>query len=93
LFNYFAKDPSLVEKARKELAPLAGENGSFDNKSANEAEFINGCINEALRLHPPVPTALQRLTPHEGMMVGETFVPGDAVVWCPGYVMGRCRLL
>jgi cytochrome P450 len=91
LFNYLARDPSLVEKARKELAPLLRADGSFDNKEAGNAEYINGCINEALRLHPPVPTALQRLTPPEGIMVGDTFIPGDTCVWCPGYVMGHCE--
>jgi tryprostatin B 6-hydroxylase len=93
MFSYLAKDPTLVEKARKELTPLLREDGSLDNKEANNAEFINGCINEALRLHPPVPTALQRLTPPEGLMVGDTWVPGDATVWCPAYVMGRCKSL
>ena len=91
MFNYLARDPSLVEKARKELAPLLREDGSFDNKKANDSEFINGCINEALRLHPPVPTALQRMTPPEGITIGDTYIPGNAGVWCPGYVMGRCK--
>lgn len=93
MFNYLARDPSLVEKARKELAPLLREDGSLDNKKANGSEFINGCINEALRLHPPVPTALQRITPPEGIMVGDTFVPGNTGVWSPGYVMGHCKFL
>lgn len=89
MFNYLARDPTLVEKARKELGPLLREDGTFDNKKANDSEFINGCINEALRLHPPVPTALQRITPPEGITIGDTYIPGDTGCWCPGYVMGR----
>jgi tryprostatin B 6-hydroxylase len=91
MFNYLAQNPALVEKARKELAPLVREDGTFDNKKANDAQFINGCINEALRLHPPVPTALQRITPPEGITIGDTYIPGDTVVWCPGYVMGHAE--
>ncbi|KIW07631.1 uncharacterized protein PV09_01577 [Verruconis gallopava] len=89
VFNYLARDPALVEKARKELEPLVSADGSFDNKEAANANFINGCINEALRLNPPVPTALQRLTPPEGLMVGDTYIPGNTCVWCPSYVMGH----
>jgi tryprostatin B 6-hydroxylase len=63
VFNYLARDATLVEKARKELEPLMRDDGSFNNKEASNAQFVNGCINEALRLHPPVQTALQRLTP------------------------------
>jgi tryprostatin B 6-hydroxylase len=90
VFNYLARDASLVEKARKELQPLLRDDGSLDNRAANHSEFVNGCINEALRLHPPVATALQRLTPPEGLQVGNMYIPGDTCVWCPGYVMGHC---
>lgn len=89
VFNYLAQDSALVEKARAELEPLLREDGSFDNKEANNAQFVNGCINEALRLHPPVPTALQRLTPPEGLQVGDTYIPGDTCVWCPSFAMGH----
>lgn len=41
------------------------------------------------RLNPPVPTALQRLTPPEGIMLGDVHIPGGTTVWCPQYAMMR----
>ena len=50
---------------------------------------LNGVINETLRLYPGVPTAMQRLTPPEGLDINGTFVPGNTVVYCPQYAICR----
>ncbi|OJD30452.1 cytochrome p450 [Diplodia corticola] len=51
---------------------------------------LNALIAETLRLHPPVPSALQRLTPPAGLTLPSgTHIPGNTVVWCPAYVIGR----
>lgn len=52
-------------------------------------EHLNAVINETLRLRAPVGTALQRLTPPEGLNIGTTYIPGNMTVWCPQYVIGR----
>ncbi|EON67962.1 hypothetical protein W97_07108 [Coniosporium apollinis CBS 100218] len=36
-----------------------------------------------MRLHPPVPSGVQRMTPPEGLRVGDTFIPGNAIVQIP----------
>jgi len=36
-----------------------------------------------LRLHPPVPSGLQRQTPEEGLVVGSVFIPGNTIVQVP----------
>lgn len=64
----------------------------FNDKIAN-LKHLNAVINETLRLHPPVPTALQRKTPPEGMAIDETFIPGNTTVICPQYVLGRSEYL
>lgn len=87
MFYYLAKDPELVKKLREELRPLTS--GDWSDKDINQAQYLNACIYEALRLHPPVPSGTQRLTPPEGMEVGDQHVPGNTIFWMPGYVMGR----
>ncbi len=42
-----------------------------------------------MRLHPPVPSGTQRVTPPEGMWIGERFVPGDTIVQVPSYTVFR----
>lgn len=87
LFYYLAKDPSQVKKLREELKPLLS--GDWSDKDINQAQHLNGCIWEALRLHPPVPSGVQRVTPPEGMEVDGRHVPGNTAFWMPGYVMAR----
>ena len=73
---------------REEIAPHFADN-EISNVRIQKLDHLNAVINEALRLHPPVPTALQRLTPPEGINIGGTFIPGNMTVWCPQYVIGR----
>ena len=76
LFYYLAKDPEQVKKLREELKPLTSSD-DWSDKDINQAQHLNGCIYEALRLHPPVPSGVQRLTPPEGMEVDGRHVPGN----------------
>ena len=87
LFYHLAQDPRQVAKLRDELRPLT--RGQWSDKDIRHAQHLNGAINEALRLHPPVPSGLSRLTPKEGMLVGDTYVPGGVTFIMPQYVMGR----
>lgn len=87
LFYYLAKDPEQVKKLREELKPLA--QGDWSDRDINQAQHLNGCIWEALRLHPPVPSGVQRLTPVGGLEVDGRHVPGNTAFWMPQYVMAR----
>lgn len=89
VFHYLAKDPSQVEKLRTELTPLLEADGSVSHTKIQNADHLNGCINEALRLNPAVPSAVHRMTPPEGLDVGGTHIPGGMDVFCPQYVISR----
>jgi cytochrome P450 len=82
------RHPEHIAKLREEIAPHLTDN-EVSNVKIQKLDHLNAVINEALRLHPPVPTALQRLTPPEGINIGDTFIPGNMTVWCPQYVIGR----
>ena len=89
LFYHLAKDPTEVEKLRKELSPFVGADGSVNHVDIQDANHLNGCINESLRLNPPVPTAVHRMTPPEGIYICETFIPGNTDIWAPQYPIAR----
>ena len=93
MFLYLAKEKGLVLKLRKEMDSLAkyNEKGKLEYQSIKEAPLLNGVINEALRLHPPVPSGWFRKTPPEGIMIGETFIPGDTHIQVPPFVVARSR--
>ncbi|KAK3712159.1 hypothetical protein LTR37_009250 [Vermiconidia calcicola] len=87
LFYHLASNPEAVRKLRVELEPLIV--GDWSDKTINHAQYLNGCINEALRLHPAVPSGVQRMMPPEGMEVDGRHVPGGTIFYMPQYVMGR----
>lgn len=51
--------------------------------------ILTALINETLRLHPPVPSGGLRDTPPEGVMTGQTWIPGNTTVVIPQYSLGR----
>lgn len=87
LFYELAKNPEEMKKLRDELTPLA--TGNWGDVDIRNAEHLNGAINETLRLHPPVPSGLERKVPKGGVRVGDLFLPGETKFWMPQYVIGR----
>ncbi|KAL2848581.1 cytochrome P450 [Aspergillus pseudoustus] len=88
LFYHIAREPGLLTRLREEIEGLTG-GGEFDHRKIQSAPLLNGCINETLRLHPPVPSGLYRKAPPEGVYVGEQYIPGDTVMLVNFYAMGR----
>jgi tryprostatin B 6-hydroxylase len=86
LFYYLAKLPEKQAKLRAEL-----ESASFptEARTLQSLPTLNGCIHEALRLHPPLPSGCLRITPSEGLNIDGRFIPGDSTVLTPAYSLGR----
>ncbi|KAL5431697.1 hypothetical protein PMIN06_012223 [Paraphaeosphaeria minitans] len=85
-----AQHPEHVEKLRTELSPyLTDRVGNVLNETIAKLDHLNAVIHETLRLHPPVPSLQPRKTPSEGIVVDGMFIPGNTVVSCPQYVIGR----
>ncbi|KAK4570488.1 hypothetical protein LTR86_002568 [Recurvomyces mirabilis] len=51
---------------------------TFDNLS--KLTYMNACIEEGLRIHPPVPTGLLRTVPAGGDTIDGSYVPGGTSV-------------
>ena len=93
LMYHLAKSPHIVTKLREELRELNYVPGSeTELHDTQDAKYLNGAINEALRLHPAVPSGLLRLTPPEGINIEGTFSPGGVTISSPLYSMGRRKL-
>ncbi|CAJ2501230.1 Uu.00g040830.m01.CDS01 [Anthostomella pinea] len=90
IFRYLAEQPDQVDHLRAEIDKLPrSELGDYVPTDLADLKHLNGTVNESLRLYPPVPTALPRLTPLEGLTIDGTFIPGNVTVYCPQYVLGR----
>ncbi|EHK20796.1 uncharacterized protein TRIVIDRAFT_59079 [Trichoderma virens Gv29-8] len=51
--------------------------------------YLNYVIQETLRLMPSVPGGLPRLTPPQGLMIDDQFIPGGTIVSVPTYTVQR----
>ena len=94
MMYHLAKDPSIVTKLRQELKEINYCPGSeAEVRDIQDAKYLNGIINEALRLHPAVPSGVLRQTPPEGIDIEGTFIPGGVTISSPLYSMGRRKSL
>lgn len=82
-------DPTQIEKLRAELEPLLKGRSSLETKDVSKARHLDGVIQEALRLHPAIPSGFPRVTPPEGIMIGDVFIPGGTTVVLPVYAIQR----
>lgn len=90
MVHYLSHHPETMEKLREELATLEYSVWSPDHSRLKKAEYLNACINEAMRLSPPAASiGYYRQTPAEGLQVGDIRIPGDVTVIVPQYVMNH----
>ncbi|KAI0456218.1 cytochrome P450 [Xylaria acuta] len=82
---FLSKDPEHAKKLQSEV----------DRVDVNDASalaalpHLNGVINEALRLIPPVMTGGNRITGPNGMLIDDVLIPPGVKVTCPKYVLHR----
>jgi cytochrome P450 len=65
--------PLLVKEIRSSFK------GVEEMTFANEAKlsYLQACVEEVLRVYPPVAMELSRLTPREGCFIDGVFIPGN----------------
>ena len=87
-----ARHPEQIQKLRDELGPyMPDPTADVSHQEIATLDHLNAIIYETLRLYPPVPTALLRQTPPEGIEIEGVYIPGNMTVWCPQYAMGRSK--
>ena len=90
LFNLIAH-PAYYRRVQDEVQAVFGREQAEDlDRLAKECPLLNACINETLRLWPPVASGLQRVTPPEGMTLPSgVYVPGNVVISTQTFAMHR----
>ncbi|KAL8964359.1 MAG: hypothetical protein Q9183_004505 [Haloplaca sp. 2 TL-2023] len=85
-FYHLARNPLFLSTLQEELDTL---DPNPEMQHLQELPYLNGVINETMRLHPAVPTGGLRQTPPEGAVIAGRFVPGDTVICAPRYSLSR----
>ncbi|KAE8152770.1 cytochrome P450 monooxygenase [Aspergillus avenaceus] len=85
LFFHLADNPSVYKTLQAELDALP----SLSHEQLLNVKLLDAVINEALRLHPAVPSGLQRVAPPEGLKIGDNYIPGNTTIWMPMHSVFR----
>ncbi|CAO2652429.1 Nn.00g007120.m01.CDS01 [Neocucurbitaria sp. VM-36] len=90
VYYLLCRHPEYQIKLYQELSDLPTTSSKLiDDQHLIGKPYLLGIINEALRLYPPVPSGLQRVTPPEGAMIAGRFIPGEMIVTTPTYSLQR----
>lgn len=70
-------NPVTLHKLTDEVRGAFTQEREITMTSVNRLTYMMACLNEALRMYPPVPTGLPRVVPQEGRSVLGRHVPQD----------------
>jgi len=62
LFYYLLCNPEKLDRLQQEIDRFYPPGESLSSHNFHEMSYLDACINEALRLSPPVPSGSQRDT-------------------------------
>lgn len=80
----------VQSKLCRVIDEIAPAKDFLDTSDVHHCPLLDGAINESLRLHPPVPSGVPRVTPSEGITLPDgTYIPGETVVWMPIHTIQR----
>jgi len=89
LFYFLLTNPVKYKRLQAEIDELGDEVMDYGKQS--RLCYLNGAINESLRLYPPVLSGSQRYAEagSGGRMIGEHFTPEHTAVLVPHYTIHR----
>ncbi|KAK5683805.1 hypothetical protein LTS10_003668 [Elasticomyces elasticus] len=80
LFVLLIANPTKMSILCNEIRSSFIDNSTISLAYASALPYLDACVEEALRLYPPSPTGLERLTPPQGIAIGGHAVPGGVRV-------------
>ncbi|KAF8218316.1 cytochrome P450 [Mycena galopus ATCC 62051] len=86
---FLLSDPEHYRRVQEELDSVITD--LFDVDKHQKLHFLSACINETLRLHPPLPTNGTRQVPlnQPGRNIAGRFIPPGTSVYTPAYSLHR----
>lgn len=85
LFYELANAPEFTRLLQSEID--SAKEPTYQELS--QMKLLNAAIDEAMRLHPAIPSGMQRVTPQKGVMIDDIYIPGDCLVQIPLYSVFR----
>ncbi|KAJ7805633.1 cytochrome P450 [Mycena olivaceomarginata] len=88
---FILRNPDIYRRVQAEVDSVYADGDSLlDALKHDELRFLTACLNETMRLHPPVPTNGTRQVPRGGgKMIAGRFIPEDTHIYIPPYSLHR----
>jgi cytochrome P450 len=80
LTNYLLRNPEIFKKLKDELRSACRTEADINMDVLGSLPYMNACIEEGLRIFPPVPIGLLRTVPKGGSLIDGHSVPGGTSV-------------
>ncbi|OQE10623.1 hypothetical protein PENFLA_c085G05602 [Penicillium flavigenum] len=76
LLYHLLMAPDKMKIIVEEVRVTFDKGSDIDMRTLEHMTYLNACIEEGLRIYPPVPVGLPRVTPDEGLLVCGEHIPG-----------------
>lgn len=76
LTYYLHRHPEKMARLKKEVRDAFASVDDMTMAKLSQLEYLNACIEEGLRIYPPVGGVLPRDTPARGANVAGRWIPG-----------------
>ncbi|KAI1433358.1 cytochrome P450 [Xylaria sp. CBS 124048] len=90
---YLTTHPEILKRLQAEVRSSFQSDEEINLLSVGNLSYMLACLNEALRVHPPVASNLPRLVPHGGVTIDGHFVPENTIVSVCQYAVNRDKNL
>ncbi|KAJ5801644.1 uncharacterized protein N7518_003712 [Penicillium psychrosexuale] len=80
LLYHLLRTPEKMEIIVEEVRATFEKDSDIDIRSLEHMTYLNACIEEGLRMYPPVPVGLPRIAPDEGLIVCGEYIPGKTAL-------------
>ncbi|KAH6697163.1 cytochrome P450 [Plectosphaerella plurivora] len=84
-----ASHPDWQAKLRDEIRSSGSKAAGYPFQTLQALPILHGVMNETLRLHPPAPASLPRMTTRNGCEIGGMYFPGKTLVSMQAYTTNR----
>ena len=89
LYNLI-KHPHILEKLREEVCGVFSQGETIAAYArVKSLPYLRACLDESLRILPPLPRGLERKTPPQGMTILGEHIAGGITVSVPTYTAHR----
>ncbi|TFK19398.1 cytochrome P450 [Coprinopsis marcescibilis] len=86
-FRYIAGDEKIQERLRAEIITASTGQDEVDDATLSRLPYLDACVQESLRLKPPVAAGPPRWSGGKTYVVENHVIPPETTVSCPNYAL------